>query len=91
MALFSVDALHSGGPLLILAVVLLAGLSFGTVARRMGLPGITGQILAGMLIGKAGLDLFGQESLEDLMPLTHFALGLMAVTVGAHLNLRRLP
>ena len=90
MALLSLEALHHGGPLLTLAVVLLAGLSFGSVARRLGLPGITGQILAGLLLGHAGLDLFDAESLEDLVPLTHFALGLMAVTVGAHLNLRRL-
>ena len=35
-------------------------------------------------------DLFGDEPLESLEPLTHLALGLIAITVGAHLNIRRL-
>lgn len=83
-------ALHGAGPLLTLAVVLLVGMGFGALARRLRLPGITGQIVAGVLMGEAGLDLFGKEPLHALQPLTHFALGLMAVTVGAHLNLQRL-
>lgn len=77
-------------PLLILAVVLLFGVGFGTLAKRLGLPSITGQILAGVLIGQAGFNFFGREAYADLHPLTAFALGLMAVTIGAHLNIRRL-
>ncbi|MGH0035603.1 MAG: PTS sugar transporter subunit IIA [Myxococcota bacterium] len=77
-------------PLLVLAVVILVGVFAGAGAQRLRLPAITGQILAGLLIGRAGLDLFGMHSLEGLEPLTSFALGLIAVTVGAHLNLRRL-
>jgi PTS system fructose-specific IIC component len=83
-------ALQDAGPLLILALVILAGGAMGEIARLARLPSITGQILAGLLMGKAGLDLFADESLEGLQPLTHFALGLIAVTVGAHLNIRRL-
>ena len=33
---------------------------------------------------------FAGEDVPRLQPLTNFALGLMAVTVGAHLNVRRL-
>ncbi len=73
-----------------LAVILLAGVASGSLAHRLRLPSITGQILAGMLIGQAGLKLFDPQAVEELHPLTHFALALMAVTVGAHLNLRRL-
>jgi PTS system fructose-specific IIC component len=85
-----IESLHGAGPMLILALVILVGTAFGGLAKRIHLPSITGQILAGILVGKAGLDLFSEESLEGLQPLTHFALGLIAVTVGAHLNLRRL-
>ncbi|MBW2272351.1 MAG: cation:proton antiporter [Deltaproteobacteria bacterium] len=84
------ESLHDAGPLLLLALVILVGTAFGGLARRIHLPSITGQILAGILVGKAGLDLFSEESLDGLQPLTHCALGLIAVTVGAHLNLRRL-
>lgn len=83
-------SLETASPLLVLAVVILVGVGFGAATRRMGLPSITGQILAGVLLGKAGLDLFGDEVLHSLQPLTHLALGLIGITVGAHLNLNRL-
>ncbi len=84
------QSLHGAGPLLILAFVILVGVAFGEFAQKIRLPSITGQIIAGVLMGKAGFDLFEEQSLEALQPLTHFALGLIAVTVGAHLNIRRL-
>ena len=90
MSGWPIEILQSAGPLLILAVVILVGVACGSVARRLRLPRVTGQILGGVLIGRAGLDAFGEQSLADLEPLTHFALGLIAVTVGAHLNVRRL-
>jgi len=82
--------LQDGGPLLLLAFVILAGIAAGSVARRIGLPGITGQIIVGVGMGGAGLDLVGDDALDSLEPLTDLALGLIAVTVGAHLNLDRL-
>jgi PTS system fructose-specific IIC component len=85
-----ISTLHDAGPLLILAIVILVGVAFGEIAKRIHLPSITGQILGGVLLGKAGLNLFSHESLDGLQPLTHFALGLIAVTVGAHLNINRL-
>jgi PTS system fructose-specific IIC component len=66
------------------------GVSLGWLLRRMGLPGVTGQILGGLIIGRSGLDLFGEDALHALQPLTHLALGLIAITVGAHLNIPRL-
>jgi len=84
------EGLERAGPLFTLAIVILVGLLAGAGARRLRLPGITGQILIGVVLGRSGLDLFGDEALHALQPITHFALGLMAVTIGAHLNLRRL-
>ena len=70
--------------------MIVVGVALGSVVRRVGLPGVTGQILGGLIIGRSGLDLFGQDALHALRPLTHLALGLIAVTVGAHLNIARL-
>lgn len=82
--------LPNADPLLVLATVLVVGVVFGTIAKRLGLPSITGQIVGGALIGQAGFELFDLPAIEGLHPLTEFALGLMAVTIGAHLNVRRL-
>ncbi len=80
----------SADPLLILAMILMVGTSLGWLAQRVRLPGVSGQILAGFVLGHSGLVLFQADSVARLEPLTHFALALIGVTVGAHLNFRRL-
>ncbi len=82
--------LPGADPLLVLAIVLLTGTTLGWVAQRMRLPAVTGQILAGVLLGPSVLRAFEPEAIEGLAPLTHFALALIGVTVGAHLNVARL-
>lgn len=77
-------------PLLALAIVLVAGVAGGALARRTGLPAVTGQILAGILLGPSGLHALDDTTLHGMQPITHFALGLIAVAVGSHLNLQRL-
>jgi Kef-type K+ transport system membrane component KefB/mannitol/fructose-specific phosphotransferase system IIA component len=84
------DAVHHAEPLLLLAVVPIAGTSFGALARRLGVPGITGQIIGGVAMGGVGLRIFSEDSLAGLEPLTDIALSLIAVTVGAHLHVGRL-
>lgn len=69
---------------------MLAGLVFGALARRFGMAGVTGQIVAGIVLGDSVLHAFSHADLDRLQPVTHFALGLIAVTVGGHLNVRRL-
>ncbi len=77
-------------PLLSLAILLLAGLLFGNLAYHLHLPSVTGQILIGMLLGPSVLNLFSRQTLLQFHPFTTFALGLIAVTVGSHLNIRKL-
>ncbi len=84
------NALHHAEPLLLLAVVMVAGSVFGALARRLGVPGITGQVLGGVAMGGLGFQVFSDRSLAGLEPLTDIALSLIAVTVGAHLHLVRL-
>ncbi|TDJ72246.1 MAG: PTS fructose transporter subunit IIA [Planctomycetota bacterium] len=82
--------LTEANPLLTLAVVLVAGAAFGGLARRIHFPSVTGQILAGIVMGPSVLEVFDRGTLEGLHPVTHFALGLIAVMVGSHLNFHRL-
>lgn len=77
-------------PLLSLALILVAGLVSGHLAARIGLPSVTGQILAGIALGPTVSGLFHHEQLLELQPVTHFALGLIAVTIGGHLHITRI-
>ncbi|MEZ6197480.1 MAG: cation:proton antiporter [Planctomycetota bacterium] len=81
---------ETAGPLLVLAGVLVAGVALGALARRFHLPAVTGQVLAGVLLGLAFGAGTAHEAAARLQPVTHFALGLIAITVGAHLDVRRL-
>ncbi|MEZ6132492.1 MAG: cation:proton antiporter [Planctomycetaceae bacterium] len=76
--------------LLILAVILLVGTASGMLAKYCHLPSVTGQIVAGVLMGPSVLGILSHKSIASLEPLVDFALGLMAVAVGSHLNFRRL-
>ncbi|MFT5050492.1 MAG: PTS system fructose-specific IIC component [Chlamydiales bacterium] len=78
--------LTGANPLLTLSIVLAAGVFAGQLARRVHLPSVTGQILAGILLGPSLLSLFEHGALDGMRPMTQFALGLIAVTVGSHLN-----
>lgn len=84
-------ALLSGaGPLLLTAIIIVIGGFAGMLAHKIHLPALTGQIIAGILIGTSGLHLLGHEEERSLASITSFAIGLIAVTVGAHLNFRLL-
>lgn len=86
MATMLLDA----GPLLSLALVLVAGVVFGALANRLRAPSVTGQIVGGIVIGHSVLGVFHHASIQQLTPVIDFALALMAVAVGSHLRVRRL-
>ncbi len=82
--------LPSDNALFVLAVLLVSGALCGQLARKIHMPSVTGQILAGILLGPSIFHVFGHEAVQGLRPIIHFALGLIAVDVGTHLHLRRL-
>jgi len=45
------ESLRHAGPLLTLAVIILFGVAFGEFARILRFPSITGQIIAGLMLG----------------------------------------
>jgi fructose PTS system EIIBC or EIIC component len=76
--------------LLVLAVILVVGAMAGSLAKLLNLPSVTGQILAGVVLGPSVFEVLSADSLSMLEPMVDFALGLMAVAVGSHLEFRRL-
>ncbi|RKZ15578.1 hypothetical protein DRQ53_08700 [bacterium] len=83
-------AIENPSALLTLAIVVVAGVASGQLARRLHLPGVTGQILAGILLGPSALRILDSQAVHSLAPVMHFALAVMAVAVGSHLHLPRL-
>ncbi len=78
-------------PLLIVSIILIAGFLGGWVAARLHVPRITGNMLAGLLVGPACLDLFPEMNVAaTLQPLTNFAMGLITVSIGSTLSYRRI-
>ena len=77
-------------PLLALALIFAAGYPAGLLARRVGIPSVTGNIVAGVLLGPSVAHVFDESVARDLKPLTMFAMGMMTVVIGGHLSSRRL-
>ncbi len=77
-------------PLLAIAVILIAGFAAGALARRIGVPAVAGNILAGVALGPSLLGVFADDTAIELEPVTNFIMGLITLIIGAHLNLRRI-
>ncbi len=66
-----------------LGVILLLALLAGHVVKFLRVPEVTGYILAGVLVGPAGISLISHESLESLQVFSEVALGLILFSIGA--------
>ncbi|HEX2250243.1 MAG TPA: cation:proton antiporter [Gemmatimonadales bacterium] len=72
-----------------LGVILLLALLAGHVAKYLKVPEVTGYILAGVLLGPAGIALITHETLESLQVFSEVALGLILFAIGSVFELVR--
>jgi len=77
------------GPLLI-ALLILAGSAGGWVATRLRLPALFGQVMAGVVLGQTIAAEALKINQDAFHPFSTFALSLVAVTIGGHLEFHRL-
>lgn len=78
-----------------LAVTLIAGLAMSRVVKRIGLPAVTGYLVAGLLIGPYclgqlgvdGLGFVSYESVKSFDIISEVALGFIAFTIGNEFRL----
>ncbi|WDE95659.1 PTS sugar transporter subunit IIA [Lentisphaera profundi] len=82
--------LHGASGELLVSIILIIGMLAGVTARKLKLPVLTGQIIAGILIGPYVLNVIGHTEEKNLASVTSFAIGLIALTVGSHLNFQKL-
>ncbi len=85
MPIVTIDSLN---PLLLLAIIVTAGAAGTSLARLIRIPAITGQVVAGALLGHFVIPSIDAASV--LQPLSTFAMGLIAVSVGGHLSYGRI-
>ncbi len=77
--------------ILAVSILVTAGLLGGAAARRLRLPTITGNIVAGIVIGPYLGNLLTHEIVyQSLRPISQIALSLIAVSIASHLKLSRL-
>ena len=75
---------------LVLGFILLAGHIFARLLSPLGLPLITGYLLAGVLFGPQMLGFVSSEVKDQLYTINEIALGLIALGAGGELALSRL-
>lgn len=77
-------------PIFVLAVMLLGGTAAGRLLRFVGLPSITGYILAGLALGPQTAHLIDGEMLRPLSDFTEVALGVIAFNIGSSFDRKTL-
>lgn len=77
--------------ILAVSILVTAGLFGGGLARRLRLPSVTGNIVAGIIIGPYLTNLLTYEIVyHTLKPISEIALSLIAVSIASHLKLHRI-
>lgn len=72
--------------LLGLGILIFGGYIAAHLAENLGLPHLTGYIVAGLLLGPHTLGLVSEDTIQGLRPTNSVALALIALTAGAELS-----
>ena len=60
----------------------MVGLLGGRIAKKFGLPSVSGYIVAGLILGPSFIDLVSSEGLDSLGFITDIALAAIAFSIG---------
>ena len=89
-AIGRVAAVADASPILSLGVLLLCGYFAGRLAGLIGLPAITGYIVAGLALGDSVAGIVSHHATERLQLVTEVALAFIAITIGGEFQLPKL-
>lgn len=70
-----------------LAIALGCGLLFNRIAKKVGLPNVTGYLVAGLIIGGSFLKIIPFEMVDSLNSIVTVALGFIAFSIGGEFKL----
>jgi len=84
-----IDSIYSAfnqNVFLVASGLLIFGFIAGFAIKKVKLPRVTGYILAGIILGPSLLRIFNEKTLEQLDFIPQFALGIIALVIGAGLS-----
>lgn len=76
--------------LLSLGVAILVGLIFNRLVKLLGLPSVTGYLVAGVLMGPSVLQVIPHNFVEPLTLLVNVALGFIAFSIGGEFRISKI-
>lgn len=83
-------SLVGSGAALAFGFVLLAAMQMGTIVSAVRLPKLTGYLVLGFLAGPSVFNFVSERMVSDLKLVNNVAIGLIALSAGTELNLKRL-
>ncbi len=84
------DLIEHPIPMATFLMLALVGFVAGRLVKFIKVPEISGQILAGIILGPSVLGLFSHHALHDVKIITEIALGVMTFIAGTHLSFKKL-
>ena len=72
--------------LFLLGLTIFIGTLGGKLCQQFKIPQVTGYILVGLLLGKHAFGLWGPERIEQFVPITNLALGIIGFMIGSELK-----
>ncbi len=76
--------------LLSLGTAIIIGLIFNRLVKKLGLPNVTGYLVAGVIIGPCFFQIIPHEFLGELTLLVNVALGFIAFSIGGEFHLSKI-
>lgn len=76
--------------LLSLGAAIAIGLVFNRIVKKLGLPNVTGYLVAGVIIGPCFLQIIPSTWIEELTLLVNVALGFIAFSIGGEFRLSKI-
>lgn len=76
--------------LLSLGAAIAIGLVFNRIVKKLGLPNVTGYLVAGVIIGPSFLQIIPATWIEELTLLVNVALGFIAFSIGGEFRLSKI-
>ena len=76
--------------LLLLGIAIFLGAIGGRVFQRLKIPQVVGYIVIGLIVGQTGFGLIPRTVVDEMRPISMFALGLIGLSIGGELKLSEL-